>query len=62
MSELSALEIVMNAQINFESVAKMNPALKLHPIFALATEQLENGIAKLKKEAGWPDELVHIRS
>lgn len=56
MSELSGLEIIMNAQINFENVAKMNPDLKLHPIFGMATEQLENGIAKLKEEAGWPDE------
>ena len=47
---LSNLEVLLNAQINFETVAKMVPGIGGHPIFAIATEQLKNGIAAL--EAG----------
>lgn len=47
---VSILEVLMNAQINFENVARMNAAVSRHPMFMLATEQLKNGIAAL--EAG----------
>ncbi len=50
MSELSALEIFECAKINFNNLSNMNPALKKHPFFVLAMEQLDNGIKKLEKE------------
>ena len=45
---LSILEVLMNAQMNFETAAKMVPGLSRHPIFAMALEQLENGIEALE--------------
>jgi hypothetical protein len=50
MSEISALEILECAKINFENVEKMNPTLLLHPIYLLAKEQLNNGIKKLEEK------------
>ena len=50
MSELTGLEMIENAQYNLQTVARTNPALAAHPIFVLAMEQLENGLAALEAE------------
>jgi hypothetical protein len=50
MSDLSGIEIVECAKINFENILSMNPHLGEHPFFKLAMSQLENGIAKLREE------------
>lgn len=38
------------AKINFENVERMSPALKLHPIYMLAKQQLDAVCARLAKE------------
>ena len=52
MSELSALEIAECAKINFENVVRFNPALKSHPMFQLAMEQLDETIKQLEISEG----------
>lgn len=36
-----AWELIAAARINLESVAKMNPVLRQHPIWQIAMKQLE---------------------
>lgn len=50
MSDLTGLEIIENAKANLDSLAKLVPSLKVHPIFLLVINQLENGIKELIKE------------
>ena len=45
---ISILEVLMNAQMNFETVSKLVPGVGRHPIFAMASEQLKNGIEALE--------------
>jgi hypothetical protein len=44
------MEYFQNAKTNFETFLKMNPAVRFHPIFMMALEQLINGIAVLEKK------------
>ena len=50
MSEQSALESVVCAKMNFESVVKQNPALQTHPLFIIAMDQLQEAIRKLEEK------------
>lgn len=50
LKDVSALECLQNAQINFENLARMAPVVGNHPIYKLAKEQLDNGIEKLEGE------------
>jgi hypothetical protein len=43
-------ELFLCAQINFDNVAKMNPGLDQHPIWALAKAQLDAAVKKLQAE------------
>ncbi len=51
MAELSILELVVGAKINFENVVSMNPGLGRHPIFIIAMDQLKEAIDELEKQA-----------
>ncbi len=51
MGKISIRELAEGAQINFENVVKMNPALGKHPIFAIAMEQLKEVIKLLAEQA-----------
>lgn len=44
------IEYFLNAEINFENFAKMNPSVLNHPIFKIAQEQLKNGIQVLENK------------
>lgn len=45
-------EWLLNAQINFQNVEKMNPGLKAHPIYRMAKEQLDNAIRVIDQSEG----------
>ena len=47
---MTAFETLECAKVNFDNFVKMNPHVKAHPIFALAMEQLRNGLAQLEEE------------
>jgi len=49
-ADLSANEILQNAQINFGNVAIVFPRLAQLPIWQMATDQLRNGLKKLEAE------------
>jgi len=55
---VSILEVLMNAQMNFETASKMVPGLGRHPIFAMASEQLKNGIEALENGQSIHDEYA----
>lgn len=44
-------ELAMCVQVNLENVERLNPALKAHPIYALAKRQLDAVVARLNGEA-----------
>ena len=44
---LEGVEMLNCAKINFDNVLTMVPQLKAHPIFALALEQLNDGLELL---------------
>ena len=45
---VSILEVLLNAQVNFDNVATFNPSVARDPMFMIATEQLRNGIEALE--------------
>lgn len=45
-------ELAMCAQVNFENVEKLNPALAAHPIYALAKRQLDAVVSRLTEIGG----------
>lgn len=57
---VSIFEVLMNAQMNFETVSKLVPGLGRHPIFTMASEQLKNGIEALENGQSIHDEYVEV--
>lgn len=49
---VGTLELFECARVNFENVQKMAPAIGVHPIWAIAMDQLATAIARLEKEGG----------
>jgi len=47
---IEAVEILRCAEINFNNLVKMNPALAHHPFYKIAMEQLKAGIEKIDME------------
>lgn len=54
---VSAHEALYNAQANFETVERQNPALKKHPQFMIGKSQLDNVIKHLEADKGIYDEI-----
>jgi len=52
--KLTAKEILLSAEINFQTFQKTYINVTKHPIFILAMNQLKDGIAALKKESENP--------
>lgn len=54
MSEqpIDALEVARCAKINFENLARGNPAIKAHPFYQIAMEQLGQLIELLEATNG----------
>ncbi len=44
-----AIEILMCAQVNFDNLIELNPAIGKHPMYIMARRQLDDGVEELKK-------------
>ena len=55
VSKEDALELAMSAKINFESVAKMMPAMNSNPIYSIAKAQLDELVNHIEAKS----EVVH---
>lgn len=49
---LTANDVLLSSQINFQNVEKMNPGLLKHPIYQLARNQLDNVIKHVNEGDG----------
>ena len=55
---LTVHEVLLNAQINFENLERMSPALKQNPMYGMAKNQLDNALKQLEDGGSVEAEFV----
>ena len=55
---LTIHEVLLNAQINFENLERLNPGVKQSPIYWMAKNQLDNALKQLEDGGSVEAEFV----